>query len=126
MRTTVAQMQRVAARVGRPWASRPAIGTLTAIATLAAWAGGCSTPPRAPAADAIFIGSFITLDPSRPRAEAVGVSHGRIVSVGSLAEVERGASGATTRTTIPGVGLPGFADAHVHVASLGQQLERLD
>lgn len=88
-----------------------------------------TTTPKngmAPAAEAIFIGTFITLDPSRPNAQAVGVSHGRIVSVGSLAEVERGASSATSRTSFRGVGLPGLADAHVHVASLGQQLERLD
>lgn len=54
------------------------------------------------------------------------MKNGRIVSVGSRSEVERGRSGATKSIEIPGVALPGFADAHVHRSSLGQQLERLD
>ena len=41
-----------------------------------------------PAPDAIFIGQFLTLDPGHPRAEAIAVSAGRIVAVGSKAEVE--------------------------------------
>lgn len=105
---------------GRTRTCVPVIGTLAAIAI------GCASPPPAPAVDAIFVGSIVTLDAAHPRVEAVGVSRGRIVSVGSVAEVERGATGATTRTRIPGIALPGLADAHVHVASLGQQLERLD
>jgi predicted amidohydrolase YtcJ len=34
-------------------------------------------------------GTVITMDPSRPRAEAVAVSDGRIVAVGSMEHAER-------------------------------------
>ena len=94
------------------------------VSLVSAWCG--SSAPDSPAPDTIFVGHFITLDASRPRAEAVGVKNGRIVSVGSRSEVERGRSGPAATIEIPGVALPGFADAHVHLASLGQQLERLD
>jgi predicted amidohydrolase YtcJ len=97
------------------------VGTLSILSVC------CGSPaPDTAAPDTIFVGQFITLDASNPRVEAVGVKNGRIVSVGSRSEVERGTSGATERIEIPGVALPGFADAHVHLSSLGQQLERLD
>lgn len=87
----------------------------------------CSTPtPPAPAAEVIFRGQFITLDPSRPRVEALAVTKGRIVAAGPIVDVERYATEATRRVDVPGVGVPGFADAHVHLTSVGQQLERLD
>jgi predicted amidohydrolase YtcJ len=98
---------------------------LVTIASLLSASCG-SSAPDSPAPDTIFVGQFITLDASRPRAEAVGVKDGRIVSVGSRADVDRARSAGTAIIEIPGVALPGFADAHVHLASLGQQLERLD
>lgn len=80
--------------------------------------------PAAP--DTIFIGQFITLDRSHPEAEAVAVSAGRIVGVGSRSQVEALADKNTKRINFSGVGLPGFADAHIHVAGTGEQLEKLD
>ncbi len=53
-----------------------------------------------PAPDAIFIGQFLTLDPGHPRAEAIAVSAGRIVAVGSKAEVEGGLSKAEILTKV--------------------------
>jgi len=77
-------------------------------------------------ADTIFIGQFLTLDHAHPHAEAMAVSAGRIVAIGSRSEVESLAGKTTRKITINGVALPGFADAHVHVEGLGEQLEKLD
>ena len=81
---------------------------------------------RPPAPDTIFIGQFLTLDRSHPEAEAIAVSAGRIVAVGSRSQLESMASKNTQRINFSGVGLPGFADAHIHVAGTGEQLEKLD
>ena len=81
---------------------------------------------QSPAPDAIFIGQFLTLDPAHPKAEAIAVSAGRIVAVGSKSEVEALANKATRKIPISGVVLPGFADAHIHVESIGEQLETLN
>jgi predicted amidohydrolase YtcJ len=77
-------------------------------------------------ADTIFIGEFLTLDRSHPTAEAMAVSAGRILAIGSRAEVEALATKDTRKIRVDGFALPGFADAHIHVAGVGEQLERLD
>ena len=81
---------------------------------------------QSPTPDTIFVGKFLTLDRSHPQAEAVAVSGGRIVAVGSRSDVEALANKSTRRITISGVALPGFADAHIHVAGVGGELERLN
>ena len=81
-------------------------------------------PSAAP--DWIFTGQFITLDPQHPQAEAIAVSAGRIVAVGSTSDVLALAAKATQRIQIPGIALPGFADAHTHPELLGEQLDRLN
>jgi predicted amidohydrolase YtcJ len=81
---------------------------------------------QSPAADTIFIGDLLTLDPSHPRAQAMAVSAGRIIAIGSEAEVESFAAKNTRTIRINGVALPGFNDAHIHVGEIGAQLERLD
>jgi predicted amidohydrolase YtcJ len=101
---------------------RAALAGAVAAALVACGASGSQTP----APDTIVVGQFVTLDPSRPRVEAIAVARGRIVATGSRGEIERLASDSTRRIQIPGVGLPGFADAHVHLSGLGQQLERLN
>lgn len=95
---------------------------------LGATCGGCSRSSSTPvrAVEVILRGQFITLDPSNPRVDALAVANGRIVAAGPAAAIERLASGQTRRVDVPGVGLPGFADAHVHLSSLGRELERLD
>jgi predicted amidohydrolase YtcJ len=59
---------------------------------------------------------FITMDPKRPRAEAVAVRDGRFVAVGMRAEVEKAAgAGARTDTTFADkVAIAGFVEQHVH------------
>jgi predicted amidohydrolase YtcJ len=81
---------------------------------------------QGPAPDVIFTGQFVTFDSAHPRVEAVAAANGRIVAVGSRADIDRLAAASTRRIQVPGVAVPGFADAHVHLSGLGQQLERLD
>ena len=77
--------------------------------------------PQEPAADLVLRGAAVTtVDPARPAADAVAVRGGRIVAVGSDADVA-GLVGARTRV-VEGRGrtvLPGFQDAHVHPPSSG-------
>ena len=61
-------------------------------------------------------GDVITMDPGRPLAEAVLVSDGRIVAVGSLQEVASEADGDVDEVDLEGRALlPGFIDAHGHI-----------
>ncbi|WP_052409800.1 amidohydrolase [Paraburkholderia oxyphila] len=56
-----------------------------------------------------------TMDGSLPRAEAIAVREGRIVALGSNAEVERLANAKTRRVHAQGrMVLPGLQDTHVH------------
>ena len=69
-----------------------------------------------PSADRIFFGgTVITMEPAQPRAEAVAVADGRILAVGTRAEIERHATAGTERTDLAGATLlPGFVEAHSH------------
>jgi len=56
-----------------------------------------------------------TLDDCLPRAEAIALRDGRILAVGSNADIERLADGATRRIDAQGkLMLPGLQDTHVH------------
>lgn len=60
-------------------------------------------------------GTVLTMDPARPRAEAVAVAGGRILAVGAEHELE-GLRAAGTRVVdlAGGALLPGFVDPHMH------------
>jgi predicted amidohydrolase YtcJ len=73
----------------------------------------------------IFSGQFLTLDPAQAQVEALAVTGGRIVAAGSRSEIERLAGDSTRKIEISGVGVPGWADAHVHSAE-GAPGERLN
>ncbi|MCB6178602.1 amidohydrolase [Rhodobacter sp. Har01] len=68
----------------------------------------------------------LTMDPERPRAEAVAVAGGRILAVGSAAEVAALAGpgcrviDASGRTL-----LPGFVESHLHLVLGGLELAQL-
>lgn len=79
-------------------------------------------------ADLIVINAKIqTLDLKMPRAEALAVSGGKIVFVGTLREV-RALAGEQTRVVDAGerLVLPGFNDAHVHFAAIGNKFSSID
>jgi predicted amidohydrolase YtcJ len=70
-----------------------------------------------PAAERVFVnGRIYTVDTEQSWAEAVAVSAGRIVHVGTEAEVRRYIGEATEVTDLAGgLLLPGFHDSHIHI-----------
>lgn len=70
----------------------------------------------APSADTIFVnGHIITCDSHQPVADAIAVSHGRIVAVGTEKEVQQWQGTRTRRVDLNGHTLvPGFIDCHLH------------
>jgi predicted amidohydrolase YtcJ len=76
------------------------------------------------AADLVLTGgSVLTMDAARRTAEAVAVRAGRIVAIGSSAEIERLGGPRTRRIDLAGrTLLPSFQDAHVHPAMAGINL----
>jgi hypothetical protein len=86
-------------------------------------AAPCAIVPAMPesTADLIFTGGRVhTVDPARPRAEAVAVRGERIVAVGAARDVDA-LRGPRTRVVdlAGGMLLPGFQDAHVHPITAG-------
>jgi predicted amidohydrolase YtcJ len=75
---------------------------------------------QAEPAERIFRGGpIVTVNPAQPVAEAVAVAGGRIIAVGSEAEVMKLAGPATLVTDLAGRTLvPGFVDGHSHFFSL--------
>ena len=68
-----------------------------------------------PSADLVLTGIVLTVNENQPTAEAIAVSDGRIVAVGTRAEVE-GWIGPETKTVELGDScvMPGFVEAHGH------------
>ena len=68
----------------------------------------------------------LTMDEARPRAEAVAFAGGRILAVGSRAEVEA-LAGQGTRVVDAGgrTLLPGFVESHLHLVLGGNELSQL-
>src|SRR5262245_2287434 len=77
-------------------------------------------------AEVLVVGPMITLDSSRPRANALAVARGRILAVGERSSLEPFVGPRTKTIELPGVGVPGLADAHAHASGLGEQLATLD
>jgi predicted amidohydrolase YtcJ len=74
-----------------------------------------NTNPRADTNTAIVIASsIITMDDSKPRADAVAVSDGAIVAVGTLLECQAALPGAPVLDTHAAVLMPGFIESHSH------------
>jgi predicted amidohydrolase YtcJ len=107
-----------------------AAGALTAALTL----GACATTHSAvgvTAAGPLWLhgGRVWTGDASAPSATALFVRDGRVVAIGSDAEVANLAKGTPGVREVDLAGrvvVPGFIDAHVHILSGGLGLDRLD
>ena len=98
-----------------------------ALATCVALAA-CAGQPQ-PEADLVLTGGpVITLDAESRVAEAVAVRGGRVVAVGTAAEIEAMVGPGTERVDLAGRAVtPGLMDAHVHFASGGaNRLYNLD
>ncbi|HVQ55976.1 MAG TPA: amidohydrolase family protein, partial [Pyrinomonadaceae bacterium] len=82
----------------------------------------------AAAAELIIINANVrTMAPAQPKAEAVAVSGGEIIAVGSTKSI-RALAGEDTKTIDAGgrLVIPGFNDAHVHFAAIGNLFSSLD
>ena len=96
---------------------RDAFG-LAAFATVPALAGAASPRPSVTAIEPDLVlvnGRVLTIDPSRPNAEAFAVKDGRFVAIGSSADIRALVTRNTQvidaqRMTVT----PGFIDAHCH------------
>ena len=98
----------------------------------AAWAGMagatggfvCSPAEAATeSGDTLYVGGpIVTINDAQPTAEAVLVRAGKIVAVGTRAEVEKQAQGTIATVDLQGKALlPGFVDPHGHVVLVGLQ-----
>lgn len=72
-------------------------------------------------ADLVLTGGDVyTVDPARPEAQAVAVRGGRILAVGSSAEIRKFIGPKTRVIDLGGrFAMPGFNDAHTHLGSAG-------
>ena len=69
----------------------------------------------------LYNGNVITVDAEAPRAQAVAISDGRFLAVGSDDEIRRLADARTARVDLGGkTVVPGFIDAHSHPAVSGR------
>jgi predicted amidohydrolase YtcJ len=83
--------------------------------------GACQSSSVKEIADLVFLnGNLYTVDSALPRAEAAAVKDGRIIAVGSMAEIRTLAGEATEVVDLEGaLMLPGFIDAHTHFLNGG-------
>ena len=71
--------------------------------------------PSGTSADLLVVGDIVTNNPAAPTAEAMAISGGRIIGIGSQSDVE-GLVTASTKTLKPGgFILPGLIDPHMHI-----------
>jgi predicted amidohydrolase YtcJ len=91
---------------------------------LAAALAACGSERPAPAGDApadgadrIFVnGHVLTMNDAQPEVEAIAVADGKIIALGTTAEMERHRGATTTVTDLGGKTMvPGFIDAHGHI-----------
>ncbi len=67
-------------------------------------------------------GNVITIDPARPKAQAVAITGGEFLAAGSNEDIRRLATAATRKIDLGGrTVVPGFIDAHSHPASSGRR-----
>ncbi len=72
-------------------------------------------------------GKVVTVDEALPEGEAVAMRDGRIVAVGSSAEMEAYVGAGTRVVDLDGrLAIPGFIEGHGHYTSLGQSKMILD
>lgn len=100
-----------------------AILPLTILLLTTLTAVGCTPSPQVPedAADLVLVnGKIVTLDGDSPEVEALAAKDGRIVAVGSRADVEPLIGDATEVIDLEGrLAIPGFIEGHGHFTGIG-------
>lgn len=71
--------------------------------------------PSGPTADLLVVGDIVTNNPAMPSAEAMAISGGRIIGIGSQSDVEGLVTASTTTLRPGGFVLPGLVDPHMHI-----------
>jgi len=71
-------------------------------------------------------GRIHTFDPQQPIVEALATAGGRIIAIGSAAELRSTYSGFTHVDLGGRAVLPGFVDSHIHLPSYGISLRRVE
>jgi predicted amidohydrolase YtcJ len=98
-----------------------------AVALLLSCFSGCASRPSEPAELVLTNGTIVTMDPERPRAAALAASKGRIVAVGSGAEIGKLAGPQTRVIDLKGmVAVPGLIEGHGHLTGLGRARRTID
>ena len=89
---------------------------------------GCGGGAAPPPADLILRGGkIVTVDPGHPEAEALAARGGRIIAVGTNAEIEPLRGPATEVIELGGrLVIPGFIEGHAHFVGLGRALLIVD
>ena len=109
----------------------PLRGAVAAAALLLAFAprpsGQTPTPTAARPADLVLRGGkIVTVDESRPEAQAMAVQGDTIVALGSDQEMQRFIGPATKVIDLKGaLATPGFIDAHIHFTGVGEAARNL-
>jgi len=87
----------------------------------------CSAPAEAAADLILWGGKVMTLDPGKPKAQAVAIKNGRFLKAGSDAEIRALSGRKTEIIALKGRTVtPGFIDAHQHLFEFGTNLLQLD
>jgi predicted amidohydrolase YtcJ len=96
---------------------------LVAATCLAAASGQAQTR----ATLALTNGRIVTVDSTRPEAQAVAIAGDRIIAVGTTAEIQRHIGAGTEVIDLQGrLAIPGFIEGHGHFMGLGESKLQLD
>ncbi len=86
-----------------------------------------ATQLRDPGGNQLVLGTILTMDPQRPRAEAMAIRAGRIVAVGSVAQARAAAAPRAREVGFDrGAIVPGLMDTHNHMFWTGMQQRQVD
>ncbi len=89
------------------------------VATSVIWPAGAQLQQRAPADRVLINGQVLTVNATDSIAEAVAIAGGRIVAVGSTAEIRSWIGGSTDVIDLRGrTATPGLIDTHVHFSEV--------
>lgn len=98
-----------------------------AACSLLLWSGAVLAAGTTPADLVLQHGNLVTLEASHPKAQALAVKDGRIVAIGSDADIQLYIGKGTQVLNLKGMtAVPGFIEGHGHFLELGDSLMQLD